>query len=63
MARMAQHAARQLPPVLTPRLNVLVNLEELAAIAWSLASLVAAPSRMQQEARDGAASSPECLLS
>jgi hypothetical protein len=46
IARIAQHAASQLPPVLTPRLGVLVDLVELVALGWVPASLVGAtPSR------------------
>jgi len=49
IARNAQHAARQLSPVLAPRLGLLVNLDELAALGWALASLVAAsPSRRSE---------------
>jgi hypothetical protein len=45
IARIAQHAARQLPPVPPPRLGVLVNLMEMAALGRVLASLVAATTR------------------
>ena len=43
IARPAQHAARQLPPVLSPRLGLLVNLDELLSLCRVPASLVAAP--------------------
>ena len=42
VAGVAQHLARQLLPVLHSRLAVWVNLDELPALGWSLAALVAA---------------------